>query len=70
LGNAGPWVYKGGFFVVGLGIFYTFMDMMVNMIPSSVPAPISFILTLPPLVGLGWVMVDKVILSDLGGGGS
>ena len=61
-GSAGTWVYKGGLFISGVTIFYTIMDALGAMLPSDTPPVVSMILILPPIAGLCWVIIDKIIL--------
>jgi hypothetical protein len=61
-GSAGDWVYRGGLLLSAVIIFYFFMDKLLIMLPSDMPAVVSFILIIVPFAGLSWVLVDKIIL--------
>ena len=62
LGSGGDWVWKGGLLLTGVGIFYFFMDLIIVMLPTDMPIAISMILIVPPFAGLGWVLIDKILL--------
>ena len=54
LGGGGDYAWKGAVYGFVATLVFFFVNKIITMLPSDMPAPISLILIAPPLVGVIW----------------